>query len=417
MVCLALFSVPSILAQGTTPANFKIAFIGDQGRGENPTKVLKLIRDEKADAVLHAGDFDYTYSPWAWEDQINSVLGPDFPYFALPGNHDTSNFYGQSGYQSYMQARMNRLGIPWHGDLGVMSSFTYQGIFFVLTAPAVFGTGHAAYIRDQLAGTEAIWRISSWHKNMRNMQVGNKTDETGWEVYEESRRGGAIVATGHEHSYSRTHLLSSCENQWVASTSDTLVLTKDLPETQDDEGKTFVFVSGIAGATIREQKRTGDWWASIYSATQGANFGALFGIFNVDGNTNKAKFYFKDITGAIPDSFIVISQVVAKIQLSDVSEAPASPASFSLSQNYPNPFNPETEIRFNLSENTPVQLQIFSTLGRTIRTLIDGQYGAGEHSIQWDGRDDQGNPAPSGMYLYRLTTPGAFQVKKMTLMR
>jgi hypothetical protein len=40
-----------------------------------------------------------------------------------------------------------------------------------------------------------------------------------------------------------------------------------------------------------------------------AQFGALFGVFNVDGQANKAFFYFKDINGAIIDSFTVISEV------------------------------------------------------------------------------------------------------------
>ncbi|NIU00221.1 MAG: hypothetical protein GWN01_04580, partial [Nitrosopumilaceae archaeon] len=73
------------------------------------------------------------------------------------------------------------------------------------------------YIKNQLGKTESVWRICSWHKNMNAMQVGSKPDDTGWEVYEECRKGGAIVATGHEHSYSRTKTLLSIENQTVDS--------------------------------------------------------------------------------------------------------------------------------------------------------------------------------------------------------
>jgi len=181
--------------------------------------VLELIAAE-ADAVVHQGDFDYADDPAAWEDMIDSILGPDFPYFASVGNHDTSRFYGAGGYQEVLMRRMERLDIPWIGDLGVESSFRYQGIFVVLTAPGIYGDGDGQYdlfIRDELASDDSIWSISSWHKNMRDMQVGGKPDETDWGVYEESRRGGAIIATGHEHSYSRTHLLSSMEQQMVAS--------------------------------------------------------------------------------------------------------------------------------------------------------------------------------------------------------
>ena len=291
------------------PVNFTIAFIADQGLGPNSEAVLNLIKTEGAGAVLHQGDFDYVDNPAAWDGQINSILGPDFPYFASVGNHDAARFYGPGGYQEFLAARMNRLGIPWDGDLGVQSSLHYGGIFIVQTAPGIFGTNHNLYIREQLAADNSIWRISSWHKNMLLMQVGEKVDETGWGVYEESRAGGAIIATGHEHSYSRTHLLSNVESQTVASTDNTLVLSSDDPSTLPDEGRSFAFVSGLGGFSVRTQQLSGDWWASIYTYDQGANYGVLFGVFNYQGNPRLAYFYFKDIDGNVPDTFFVQSSV------------------------------------------------------------------------------------------------------------
>jgi hypothetical protein len=275
-----------------TPPNFKIAFIGDQGLGPNAIAVLKLIKAESAQAVLHQGDFDYHDNPAAWDAQINAILGPDFPYFASIGNHDEAKWGGSNGYQQYLKNRLTRLGITWDGDLGVKSALRYKGLFLVLVGPGTKGCGHDAYIMEQLAADTSIWRLCSWHKNMRLMQVGGKPDETGWGVYEEARKGGAIITTAHEHSYSRTYLLSSIINQTVASRSDTLVITK---------GKTFVFVSGLGGRSIRDQERAGGWWASIYTSTQGANYGALFGTFNVNGVPNLATFYFMDIDGVIAD--------------------------------------------------------------------------------------------------------------------
>ncbi len=150
---LVAIVLPSqIWAQGDLPpVNFTIAFIGDQGLGSNARAVLNLIKNEGADAVVHSGDFDYNNNPAGWDGQINDILGPDFPYFASVGNHDEARFYGSGGYQEFLAARMNRLGIPWDGDLGVRSSFHYNGFFILLTAPGTFGTGHASYIRDQLA--------------------------------------------------------------------------------------------------------------------------------------------------------------------------------------------------------------------------------------------------------------------------
>jgi hypothetical protein len=307
-----LAQTASIVAQ-EPPANFKIAFIGDQGLGPDATAVLNLIKREGSQAVMHSGDLDYVDDPAAWDAQINSVLGIDFPYFVSIGNHDELAWGRPNGYQQFLESRFNRLGISWNGRLGVRSSFHFKGIFFVLTAPGItsgFDDGSSdSYIRDQLVADDSVWSICSWHKNMRLMQIGEKTDETGWGVYEAARNGGAIIATAHEHSYSRTHLLSSMSAQTVASTSNTLHLT---------EGNSFAFVSGLGGKSIRAQSLTGNWWASAYASTclQGdpicrsnASPGALFGVFNVDGQPNKAFFYFKDINGRVVDQFVVVSDV------------------------------------------------------------------------------------------------------------
>jgi hypothetical protein len=144
---------------------------------------------------------------------------------------------------------------------------------------------------------------------MERMQVGGKGDDTGWGVYDESANGGAIIVAGHEHSYSRSHLLSSVSQQIVASTSDVMTLTK---------GQSFVVVSGLGGESIRPQRLSGPWWARIYvskclrdnpACTPNATFGAFFGVFNVNGIPNKAEFYFKDINGKIVDRFTVMSDV------------------------------------------------------------------------------------------------------------
>lgn len=285
-----------------------IAFIGDQGwepagQRNGPRAVLQLIKDEGADAVMHQGDFDYLDDPAAWEAQIDDVLGPDFPYFVSVGNHDVARWTGAGGYQDLMERRLERLGISWDGKLGVMAAIDFRGIYMVFGAPGVLGADPAVYadfFNDRLAADASAWSICSWHKNQRLMQVGGKTDQTGWEVYERCRERGAIIATGHEHSYSRTHLLADVQSQTITFKADTLELTN---------GTSFVFVSGLGGESIREQKLVGDWWASIWTSTQGANYGALFGAFGIDGQSDLAHFYFKDIDGRIADEFWVRSRV------------------------------------------------------------------------------------------------------------
>jgi hypothetical protein len=116
------------------------------------------------------------------------------------------------------------------------------------------------------------------------------------------------------------------------------------------------------------------------------------------------------------------------------SSAPALPMSLNVAmgQNYPNPFNPRTEIRYSIEESEggivefPLRasLSIFNIRGRQIRNLEERDVWPGEHAVQWDGRDDNGEPVSSGSYYYRLTItrPETREIllqlsKKMVLMR
>ncbi len=80
--------------------------------------------------------------------------------------------------------------------------------------------------------------------------------------------------------------------------------------------------------------------------------------------------------------------------------------------NFPNPFNPVTTIRFGLAERMRVRLAVFDMLGREVHVLIDDDLPAGFHEAPFDA-----GSLASGMYMYRLETPDAVQVRPMTLMK
>jgi len=166
-------------------------------------------------------------------------------------------------------------------------------------------TGHNEFVKSTLDDYQQYpWRICSWHKNQRLMQVGEKQDEVGWDLYETCREGGAIIATAHSHEYARTHLMSNFQNQVIASTNNTLFLERGI------NGKSFVVVSGLGGESVREEDASvanNPWWGSKSTATQGGTYGCLFCIFNVDGDSTKTNCYFKNIRGEITDSFHVVA--------------------------------------------------------------------------------------------------------------
>ena len=97
--------------------------------------------------------------------------------------------------------------------------------------------------------------------------------------------------------------------------------------------------------------------------------------------------------------------------------AAAAPHTFSLSPNYPNPFNPETTIRFGLPGESHVRLSLYNLLGQRIRTLVDGRERPGMHQIQWDGRNDIGEPVASGIYLFRIEAGDYIKSRKLLLLR
>ena len=93
-------------------------------------------------------------------------------------------------------------------------------------------------------------------------------------------------------------------------------------------------------------------------------------------------------------------------------------AAFTLHPNYPNPFNPQTVITFELAKAGMVDLSIYDTAGRKIRTLIAGTVSPGRHQAVWDGKDSHGRAAASGIYLYRLQSEDAMPAaRKMLLVR
>ena len=109
----------------TTPPDFKVAFIADQDVTTGSAAVLQMIKDEGADMVLHQGDLGYAAGADAWDQQINDILGTDFPYFASVGNHDVLNVPEGSSwalYQQKLQDRLDRIeGDVCDGNLGVES--------------------------------------------------------------------------------------------------------------------------------------------------------------------------------------------------------------------------------------------------------------------------------------------------------
>lgn len=89
----------------------------------------------------------------------------------------------------------------------------------------------------------------------------------------------------------------------------------------------------------------------------------------------------------------------------------------SLEQNYPNPFNPETTISFFVDANSEVAIDIYDIKGRKVKTLVRDNYSRGNHSVVWNGENNQGNPVASGIYLYKMRSGSFSKSRKMILLK
>ena len=95
----------------------------------------------------------------------------------------------------------------------------------------------------------------------------------------------------------------------------------------------------------------------------------------------------------------------------------ALPRALSLEQNAPNPFNPETNISFALPAAQLAKLEVYDVLGQRVAVVWEGALAPGHYQMRWNGRDDQGRPAASGVYIYRLQGGTQILAKRMVLVR
>lgn len=88
------------------------------------------------------------------------------------------------------------------------------------------------------------------------------------------------------------------------------------------------------------------------------------------------------------------------------------PRDFILEQNHPNPFNPSTKIKFDLPQNTMVELKVYNTIGQFITTLVNEEKPAGTYEVDFNAAD-----LPSGVYMYRIKALDYVQTRKMLLIK
>jgi Calcineurin-like phosphoesterase len=290
--------------------------VGDEGVGQRTSVVLQLAREENAAFVLSAGDLAYrNHAASEWESQLDRVLGESYPYYTAIGNHDVGRW---SEYAPRLVRRAERVrrekGYPCTGDLGVASVCAVEGFLVVFSGVGTLCNStfdHVGYVRRALRHTSTAhfrWRLCVFHKNQRLMQRGEKEDMTGWGVYEECRKAGAIILSGHDHGYARTRLVSKfADRPQFDERGEHRVLRL---AHGDATGRTVSILSGLGGKGVRQAEGNLDkspWYASTLSnGDPQANSGMVLCTASWQG-TPKLTCKFKTIDGAVTDTFEIVA--------------------------------------------------------------------------------------------------------------
>jgi hypothetical protein len=140
-------------------------------------------------------------------------------------------------------------------------------------------------------------------------------------------------------------------------------------------------------------------------------------LFNSGANTELYLFagtYVDTIVTWRVDGFSVL-KVASDLGIAEGNDG--VPGEYALSQNYPNPFNPTTSIHFALPSRGMVKLVVYDLIGQEVRTLAQAPFTSGEHTVAWDGRDNNGELVNSGIYFYRLETGQFNETRKLTFLK
>ncbi len=103
--------------------------------------------------------------------------------------------------------------------------------------------------------------------------------------------------------------------------------------------------------------------------------------------------------------------------LTTVTDPVPAPVAFALGPGYPNPFNQRVVIPFSLAARAEVRLAVYDALGRVVRRLLNAELDSGLHQAHWDGRDERGTAAASGVYFVRLQAGAQVAVTRVAVLR
>ena len=166
-----------------------------------------------------------------------------------------------------------------------------------------------------------------------------------------------------------------------------------------------------AGGEIVRTTDGGENWVSVRTFDDSCYFGSFYAIDSLNAWCSYRDSLLHTTDGGVT---WVNESIFTKVDI-----GPKLLDDFEM-EAHPNPFNQSTKIYYNVPDFTdgrPVRLELYNTLGRRIRALLNKPVPSGEYWILWNGTDEHGVPVASGVYILNLTVRDVSISRKITLTR
>jgi hypothetical protein len=344
------------------------------------------------------------------------------PLWPTRGNHDVVRAGPNNDYYEFFT-------LPVAGEAGGIASgteayysFDYANVHFVCldsegsdrsaTGPMV------TWLRQDLAANTADWCIAFWHHPpyTKGSHDSDNVADSGGRMQDMRQNvlpvadslGVDLVLTGHSHSYERSFLLnghyglsSTLTGGMILDGGDGRVggdgaYEKATPGPAAFEGALYVVAGSgaqISGGTLNHP--------AMYTSLN------VLGSVVLDVAGLEMNLTFLDNTGTVRDWFTV-TKASATSAPTAAEEAPA----FAV-RAWPNPAAGPTEVSFSLPEAGKARVRILDPSGRVVRTLVNRTYGAGTHTVSWDGRGRDRKPVAAGVYFAVVEAGGSLRSVKL----
>ncbi|MCP4800473.1 MAG: hypothetical protein GY893_11045 [bacterium] len=285
----------------------------------------------------------------------------------------------------------------WAGDPSLVPS-GYPSALAVLTHELghVFGASHSNDVTSCTSFMNETWEYQL--ENLPTMASGSQTVTWNWGLFP---------------PHILLHTLAPADLDWVSTEYQGVVeiLVTEMSCRIEVDGVTITWVIGSSAGDdmnfVIEGEQDGRKWLIPHQRVGESTWAAHDEIANViPGSTVDYHLYedcgFGELL-LLNTKTVMIPELDTKQLLISIE---------------PNPFNPSTEIKFNVARPAEVNLTILNVAGEVVRRLVASQtYGRGAHVVTWNGKNEMGIPAASGIYICNVEVDHQVELRAMTLLK